>query len=75
MVTRSSARSSGMQPEAASLWQIDDEFMLGESLLIAPLLEAGQPRRSVYLPAGRWSSFWDEQIYSGPRGSGDRKWA
>ena len=40
--------------------------MLGDSLLIAPVLEEGQKRRSVYLPAGRWSSLWDEQIYFGP---------
>jgi alpha-glucosidase len=40
--------------------------MLGESLLVAPILEEGQTRRSVYLPAGRWSDFWDEQVYSGP---------
>jgi alpha-glucosidase len=54
------------EPQAAELWQIDDEFMLGEDLLVAPLLEEGQMRRSVYLPAGNWTSLWDEQVYSGP---------
>jgi alpha-glucosidase len=54
------------EPQAAALWQIDDEFMLGESLLIAPLLEEGRPRRTITLPSGRWSSWWDDQIYSGP---------
>ncbi len=53
-------------PGAAELWQIDDSFMLGEALLVAPLLEEGQTRRSVTLPAGRWSNLWDEQVYSGP---------
>jgi alpha-glucosidase len=54
------------EPGADALWQIDDEFMLGESLLVAPLLEEGQKRRSIYLPAGRWSSLWDELTYFGP---------
>jgi alpha-glucosidase len=54
------------EPETAELWQIEDEFMLGEDLLVAPCLDEGQKRRPVYLPAGRWSSLWDEQIYSGP---------
>ena len=54
------------EPQSAELWQIDNEFMLGENLLVAPLLEEGQKRRSVYLPAGHWFSLWDEQIYSGP---------
>jgi alpha-glucosidase len=53
-------------PEQAALRQIDDEFMLGENLLIAPLLEEGQSRRTVSLPPGCWSSLWDEQVYSGP---------
>jgi alpha-glucosidase len=54
------------EPRATALWQIDDEFMLGDSLLIAPLLEEGQPRRSVRLPTGKWSSLWGDQVYAGP---------
>lgn len=54
------------EPRSVELWQIDDAFMLGEALLVAPLLEEGQKRRPVYLPPGRWSNLWDEQVYSGP---------
>ncbi len=60
------------EPRAAALWQIDDEFMLGDSLLIAPLLEEGRPRRTgnpairpVVKPMGRPDLFR-------PGGSGDR---
>jgi alpha-glucosidase len=37
-----------------------DDFMLGPNLLVASVVEAGQRRRSVYLPAGpgEWVDFW-----------------
>jgi alpha-D-xyloside xylohydrolase len=38
---------------------ISDEFMLGPSLLAAPVTTAGVSSRSVYLPAGAdWYDFW-----------------
>jgi alpha-D-xyloside xylohydrolase len=35
---------------------VDDQYLLGRSLLVAPVLDA-QDRRQVYLPAGRWVDF------------------
>ncbi len=47
-------------------WRVDDEFTVGPSLLVAPILNAN-PDRSVYLPAGEWFDFWDEsEIHRGP---------
>jgi alpha-glucosidase len=37
---------------------VDDAFLLGNSLLVAPLLEQGASHRTVQLPAGRWWR-WD----------------
>ena len=37
---------------------IDDEFMVGDDLLAAPILHQGQDSRRVYLPAGTWYDFW-----------------
>jgi alpha-D-xyloside xylohydrolase len=38
---------------------VDDSFMLGPDLLVAPVLEAGQRQRRVYLPAGAdWQDAW-----------------
>lgn len=36
----------------------DDEYLFGPDLLVAPVLSAGQSRRSVYLPRGRWVDLW-----------------
>jgi alpha-glucosidase len=47
-------------------WEIQDAFMLGDSLLVAPVLEAGSRRRSLLLPPGDWVDFWDGALHPGP---------
>ncbi len=44
-------------PEDPKVRQIDDEFMFGDSVLVAPIF-SGQKSRPVYLPAGDWYDFW-----------------
>ena len=39
-----------MDSEALS---VEDEFLLGDSLLVAPVLEEGAIKRDIYLPRGR----------------------
>lgn len=41
---------------------VDDEYLFGDSLLVAPMtLEDGTERR-VYLPAGKWHDFWQGDV-------------
>ena len=40
--------------------------MLGNHLLIAPILKPNETRRKIYLPKGKWTSWWDENQYQGP---------
>jgi len=37
---------------------LDDEFMVGDALLAAPVVHAGERGREVYLPRGLWYDFW-----------------
>lgn len=46
---------------------IEDQFLLGESLLIAPILDESASSRKVYLPAGKWIDFFTGKIYTGKR--------
>ena len=43
---------------------IDDQYLLGASLLVAPML-TGQTRRRVYLPEGEWIAYADGQCFGG----------
>lgn len=51
--------------EDAECLQVEDEYMLGRKLLIAPLLEQGQKTREVYFPEGKWYGFFTGQKYEG----------
>jgi len=53
-------------PDDPGSWEIDDEFMFGPDLLVAPILEKGARRRQVYLPpASFWTDAWTGVKYKG----------
>jgi alpha-glucosidase len=41
------------------------EFLLGKSLLVAPVFRDEEKRDSIYLPQGNWFDYWDGTIYEG----------
>lgn len=43
-------------PDDETCWTLEDQYMLGRDLLVAPVMRAGQRSRSVYLPEGLWKS-------------------
>lgn len=43
----------------------EDEFLCGDSLLVAPVLEQGAASRSVYLPPGTWYDWWSGDSHGG----------
>lgn len=46
---------------------VEDQYLLGPDLLVAPVLQPGVTRRAVYLPAGEWYDWYDGTCVSGPR--------
>lgn len=44
------------------LWDTADEFLLGENLLVAPILHEGSTHRKVTLPPGRWYNYWTGEL-------------
>ncbi len=51
-------------PEDPQIWPIDDQYLLGDDLLVAPVI-AGETQRDVYLPEGDWFDFWTGEKRSG----------
>ena len=53
-------------PSDSSAYQIEDQYMFGPELLVAPVTDAGARTRNVYLPAGStWKHVWTDNIYEG----------
>jgi len=53
-------------PNDALAATIDDEYMFGYSLLIAPILKYQARNRTVYLPAGSvWTDWWSKKLLAG----------
>lgn len=53
-------------PEDPYCWEVEDVYMYGDKLLVAPILESGAERRNIYLPAGySWQDCETKVIYEG----------
>jgi alpha-glucosidase len=52
-------------PHDARTYSLDDQFLLGDALLAAPVGHPGQTARQVYLPGGPWYDFWTGERHSG----------
>jgi alpha-D-xyloside xylohydrolase len=52
-------------PEDPTSWFLDRQFMVGSSILVAPVFsEDGEV--TFYLPKGKWTSWWDDTVVEGP---------
>ncbi|MEY8354293.1 glycoside hydrolase family 31 protein [Lachnospiraceae bacterium 54-53] len=55
-------------PEDERSWEVEDEYMFGPDVLVAPVLFAGVRKRSVYLPEGSdWKDYWTGEEVEGGR--------
>jgi len=53
-------------PEDETTYTADDEFLVGEALLVAPITRPGTEHRHVYLPRGCWFHYWTGERFDGP---------
>lgn len=52
-------------PDDPGAWKVDDEYLFGSQILVAPLLESGMTGCTVYLPEGKWIDYQTEKVYEG----------
>ncbi|WNH10984.1 TIM-barrel domain-containing protein [Thalassobellus suaedae] len=48
-----------------NVYNITDQYMLGESFMVCPVTEKGAQTRMVYLPKGEWTDYWTGKIFEG----------
>ncbi len=51
-------------PQDPGAWLVEDEYMFGSQMLVAPLMESGNSR-TVYLPKGKWIDYQTGKVYVG----------
>ncbi len=51
-------------PGDRRLYTVDDQYMMGDRMMVAPLF-AGEPSRKVVLPEGDWHDFWTGEALNG----------
>lgn len=55
-------------PEDRQCWEVEDEYMFGPDVLVAPIFYAGMRKRMVYLPKGfTWKEYWTGETIEGGR--------
>ncbi|XP_070592536.1 myogenesis-regulating glycosidase-like [Erythrolamprus reginae] len=55
-----------ISPGDESAHKIDSQFLIGDSLMVAPVLEMGKQERDIYIPAGKWRSYKGELFEKTP---------
>lgn len=53
-------------PEDAATYTLEDEFLCGDALLVAPITRPGAEYRHVYIPQGEWFHYWSGTRIEGP---------
>jgi len=53
-------------PEDEECYNLSDQFLFGDSIMVAPVYEPDRNKRMVYFPEGEWIDFWTGQSFKGP---------
>ena len=52
-------------PEDENAGEIFDQYMFGDDLMVAPIVDEGKTERMVYVPEGEWKNIFTEEIFNG----------
>ncbi len=55
-----------LAPDDERALACDDEYLVGDELLAAPVVYEGARHRDVYLPPGTWREHWNGKLFNGP---------
>tara|TARA_B100001750_G_scaffold209354_1_gene189173 strand:- start:249240 stop:251657 length:2418 start_codon:yes stop_codon:yes gene_type:complete len=50
-----------------NVYEITDQYMLGDNLMVCPVTTKGAQTRTVYLPEGNWVDYWTGNTFSGKK--------
>jgi alpha-glucosidase (family GH31 glycosyl hydrolase) len=54
-----------MYPQDKNALLVDNQYLWGDNILVAPVYEKGATQRNAYLPAGRWWNYWTNEPVEG----------
>ena len=52
-------------PEQKEMWNIEDQYLFGADIVVAPVLYSGCSRRQIYLPEGEWCDIHTGEVLQG----------
>ncbi|WP_096189442.1 glycoside hydrolase family 31 protein [Evansella halocellulosilytica] len=52
-------------PTDKHTFNLSDQFMIGDNVIIAPVMTPDTEHRVVYLPEGSWVNYWTEEVLEG----------
>lgn len=52
-------------PDDPNTWNLADQFLYGDNIIVAPMLRPDSTYRTVYLPKGVWTDYWTEERIEG----------
>jgi len=53
-------------PDEGETYTLEDEYLLGDEILVAPVIWPGRTDRALYFPADEWRDYWTGDVYAGP---------
>ncbi|MEP7199365.1 MAG: TIM-barrel domain-containing protein [Chloroflexota bacterium] len=53
-------------PDCDALFRVEDAWLIGDALYVAPVIQPGQTQRELLLPPGEWWSLSDSRAVRGP---------